>query len=729
MLAIWPAALALYFAWMLWNGVTVQASLSWSVTLGLTLSFYADGLALLFGVLIAGIGALIIVFSSRYFDGHPHAGRFYAILFGFMGSMLGIVLGGDLLTLFVFWELTGFTSFLLIGFDHERTEARSAGVQALIVTGTGGMALLAAAVLVQQATGTFSLAALLGGDVSLRSAGAYPGIVILVLLAAFTKSAQAPFHFWLPNAMAAPTPVSAYLHSATMVKAGVYLVARMTPLLGDTPLWNISVTAVGATTMALGAWRAVSESDLKRVLAYSTVSALGVLMMLLGTGTAGAVTAALVYLAAHACYKGALFLVAGTLEHETGTRLVTELGGLRRSLPVLAAAGALAALSMAGVPFFLGFVGKELLYGALFDDSAQWGTVLLVGTIVASALLGAAGLLAGVSPFFGRAGKAAVEHGAAIALVLPPLLLAVFGVFAGFWPAVLDVPIGAAAASVIREPPAVHLSLWHGLTPVLGLSLLTLALAAAIYYARDIIRRRIWPRSLGFERIYSVPIRALDALSAWSMPALQGATLSSYVLTLVTTAGLLLVVVLVSMGLPEWPSVIAAQPHEAAAVLLIIGGAVTAVRARSPIFAVLSLSISGYGVALTFLFFGAPDLAITQFSVETLTAVIFVMVFYHFRALGPLSSLRVRARDSLVAILFGGAIAIVLFFVGAAVTPWRLSAYFAANSLPLAHGRNIVNVILVDFRALDTLGEITVLATAALGVRALMRMGRGKDER
>jgi multicomponent Na+:H+ antiporter subunit A len=727
LLAVWPAALTLYFGFMLRSVATsgqMEASLPWTASLGLALSFYADGLSLLFALLIAGIGTLIVIYSSRYFAGHPAAGRFHATLFAFMGSMLGVVLANNVLVLFVFWELTGFTSFLLIGFDHERQEARASAVQALLVTGTGGMALLAAAVLVEQAAGTLNLSTLLVGGAALQNAETYPAIVVLVLFAAFTKSAQVPFHFWLPNAMTAPTPVSAYLHSATMVKAGIYLVARLTPVAGGTPFWTGIVTIVGALTMSLGAWRALAETDVKRVLAYATVSALGVLMLLLGVGTEGAVTAALVYLVAHACYKGALFLIAGTLEHETGTRDVTQLGGLRRLMPTTALAAALAACSMAGMPLFLGFTGKELFYDALLGHSAGWTKPLLVIAVGASALLGAAGLLAGVSPFAGAATKAVAKHRVPVALVVSPLLLAMGGLVTGLWPGGIDLPVGLAAASVLRKASVVHLALWHGLSPVLALSLLTLVLTALLYWARDTVRRRLWPRSLGSERLYTLTLRGVDAISAWSLPALQSASLRSYVLVLVMTAAVLLAGALLFAGLPPWPGVINVQLHETAVAVMMVAGAFSAVWTTSTITAALSLGIVGYGVALTFLFFGAPDLAMTQFSVETLTAVIFVLVFYHFRAFGLLSPWRVRTRDALVAVLFGASIAVVLLFVGAAFTPLRLSSYFAAMGLRLAHGRNIVNVILVDFRALDTLGEITVLATAALGVRAVLRLGR-----
>ena len=339
MLATWPALLTVLLGNEMraaYSGGGRLVELAWAPSLGLSLSFNLDPLGLLFAVLITGIGALIVLYASRYLDGHAHASRFYASLFAFMGAMLGVVLSDNVLTLFVFWELTGFTSFLLIGFEHERTGARAAALQALIVTGAGGLALLAAGVLLADVAGTTSLLALVGARASIVASPFYVAIAALVLLAAFTKSAQVPFHFWLPNAMAAPTPVSAYLHSATMVKAGVYLIARMTPILGSTPVWTVAVTAAGAATMLVGALRAVQETDLKRILAYSTLSALGVLTLLLGVGTESAVIAALVYLVAHAGYKGALFLVAGIVDHEAGTRDITALAfGVQRTRQAL----------------------------------------------------------------------------------------------------------------------------------------------------------------------------------------------------------------------------------------------------------------------------------------------------------------------------------------------------------------------------------------------------------
>ena len=733
LLALWPAALTLVLADAFRSALAGEpglVSLPWAPSLGLSLSFYLDGLGLVFALLITGVGALVFAYAGTYLRGHEQAGRFFAALFAFMGAMLGVVLSDNLFTLFVFWELTGFTSFLLIGFDHERAEARAAAVQALMVTGGGGLALLAGAILLGQASGTVSLSAMLSEAPVPATHALYAPIAGLVLLAAFTKSAQTPFHFWLPTAMAAPTPVSAYLHSATMVKAGVYLVARMTPILGGTPLWTAAVVVVGATTMVVGAWCATRETDLKRVLAYSTVSALGVLMLLLGLGTHAAVVAALVYLVAHACYKGALFLVAGAVEHETGTREVTALGGLRRAMPFTAAAGALAAASMLGAPLFLGFVAKESLYQAVLGR-VEGSTILAALAVGASALLGVAALVAGVSPFVNGRRRADAVHEAPTLLWLPPLTLGAAGLLAGMAPGVLAEPLAGAAASVLGEPAPVSLQVWHGVTPVFALSALTLAAVGALYVARERLRGWSWPWSFEAVRLYTGTLTMLDGLSRAIAPPLSSSSLRSYLMTIMLAAGTLVGWALVTGGSATRMLTIATDPrvHEVLVVALIICGAILAARSRSSMVAVLSLGTVGYGVALMFLAFGAPDLAMTQFSVETLTVVIFVLVFRHYPRFGALSTRLIKVRDGLVASVFGLLVAALVLFVGTSGTQSRLAGYFVENAPSVGHGRNIVNVILVDFRAFDTLGEITVLVSAAIGVHALLRLTTGKDAR
>lgn len=722
-LAVWPAVLTVVFGRELSRSAPLAAlriEWPWAPSLGLSLSFNLDGLGLLFATLITGMGALVVLYASHYLDGHAQANRFHASLFAFMGAMLGVVLADNLLTVFVFWELTGFTSFLLIGFEHDRPAARSAATQALIVTGAGGLALLAAGVLLVDVAGTSQLSAMAAARTSIVTSPLYPAIAGLVLLAAFTKSAQVPFHFWLPNAMEAPTPVSAYLHSATMVKAGVYLIARMSPLLGATAFWTTAVTVAGAVTMGVGAWRAVQETDLKRILAYSTLSALGVLTMLLGVGTREAVVAALVYLVAHAAYKGALFLVAGVIDHEVGSRDVSALTGLRRAMPITAWAGGLAALSMAGVPLTFGFIGKDSAYEAVLHAA---GFPWLVGlTVVASVLMGVAGLLAGVSPFRGPAATTAA-HDPAWPLWMPPLLLAAAGLLVGVAPSVLDGPLSWAAAATVAQPLDVSLSVWHGVTPALLLSGLTLAAVALIYATPGAALMRTWVPRYGSEDVYRAALATLHRVSQLIAPLLHSASLRTYVMIIVaTTAAIGGTALLTDPGLGSAVPRTAIAAHDVLIVAIIIAGAIAATVARTTMAAVLALGAVGYGVALTFLGFGAPDLAMTQFSVETLTVLIYVLVFRHFRALGDLSPRLVRLRDGVIAAGIGLFIGGLLLSVATTETAPRLKEYFAAFGPTLGHGRNIVNVILVDFRAFDTLAEITVLATAALGVRALLRV-------
>jgi len=729
-LTLVPALLTAYFGFSFWlvsSSGPFTVTVPWAPNLGLSLSYHFDGLALLFAALITAIGVLIVGYAARYLDGHRDAGKFHVSLFAFMGAMLGVVLADNVLTLFVFWELTGFTSYLLIGFEHEKPQARAAALQALLVTGAGGLALLAAGILLSNAGGMTSLSELRASGQILTNHPAYAGMAILVLFAAFTKSAQFPFHFWLPNAMQAPTPVSAYLHSATMVKAGVYLIARMTPLLGGTALWSGSIVAVGALTMLGASYRAVLETDLKRILAYSTIGALGVMMLLLGLGTPQAVTAALTYLLAHACYKGALFLVAGAIEHETGTRDVRVLAGLARAMPRTALAAMLAVASMGGIVLFFGFIAKEQLYdsvGAATPFGIPTG-VLTAAAVASSMLLGSAGFIAGVSPFIGQATPGRVIHEPLVSLWSGPLLLGAAGLVAGLAPAMIDGPLSLAVGAVIRDAPPVGLAIWHGLSGTLALSVLTSLVSIGLFIYREPVRRILRPGALRTERLYTGVLAGLDAISRTVAPALQGASLRSYALIVVVTGVAFVAAALaINRVLPTLSRWTPIALHEAVVAGLIVAAALSAAVARSNMAAALSLGAVGYGVALMYALFGAPDLAMTQFAVETLTVVIFVHVFYQLRGFGDLSSRMVKARDALVAIAAGSAITVLALFIGASGTTSRLSSYFAEMAPTQGHGRNIVNVILVDFRGFDTLGEATVLVTVAIGVRALLLIGR-----
>jgi multicomponent Na+:H+ antiporter subunit A len=718
LLAVWPLFMTVWFALGLMaalGGAERSDQLAWVPRLGLVLSFRLDALSALFALLITGIGTCIVVYGAHYFDGHPYSGRFQATLFAFMAAMLGVVLTDNGLALFVFWELTGFTSYLLIGFEHEKTEARRSALQALLVTGGGGLALLAGVVLLAGATGSASLL-----SKPVQGHEHYLPIALCFLFAAFTKSAQFPFHFWLPNAMAAPTPVSAYLHSATMVKAGVYLVARMTPVLGGTSTWTTLIVVVSGTTMLVAALRAVRETDLKKILAYSTISALGTMLFLIGLGTTACMMAGVLYLLAHAFYKGTLFLVTGIIDHATGTRDVTRLSGLRTRMPFTAFAGVLAALSMAGLPPLFGFLAKEEAYGAVLGQSLA-PLALVAALALASGLLGAAGLMVGVAPFLGARASFPRAHEASPGLFLNALVLAGLGV-AGLLAPRLSALLGAAASAASGTRVTAELSLWHGFSLPLLLSAVTLALTLSVYWMRERVRRRS-AAGLGVERLYDGGLRLLDAISARLGPPLQDASLSAYVLIFIASTMLLVGATLflsVRQIVPR--ALLPPQVHEVLVALLIMVAAFTAVRARRTMTAVLCLGTAGYGVALTFSLYGAPDLAMTQFAVETLTAVIFVYVFWQFPQVVERSTRRVRWRDALISAATGLLIAVLTFSAAVNPTNSRLRDFYAEAAPALAHGRNVVNVILVDFRALDTLGEITVLATAAVGVAALLRI-------
>jgi multicomponent Na+:H+ antiporter subunit A len=656
----------------------------------------------------------------------------------FMASMLGLVLAGNVITMFVFWELTSLTSYLLIGVDHDREAARAAALQALLVTGGGGLALLAGLVLLGQVGGSLELATLLSNGDAIRDHSLYLPILLLILLGAFTKSAQTPFHFWLPNAMEAPTPVSAYLHSATMVKAGVYLLARLSPVLGGTEAWHYLVTGAGMVTMLLGALLALAQTDLKRILAYSTVSTLGALVLLLGLDTILSVKAAMLFLLVHALYKGALFLVAGAVDHETGTRDVTRLGGLARVMPVTAVAAGLAALSMAGLPPMLGFINKELLYEAKLQAPRAAGLITTAG-VAANVLLVAVAGTVGFRPFFGcrhvlgtSGALLKKPHEAPPAMWLGPLLLAGLGLVNGLLPDAVPSALVSAAASAVRaEPTVVELKLWHGVNPVFALSVLTVAAGVALYAGRDALRHfGPWSSALrsvagwGPQRGYDLSLHALNAVARAQTRLLQSGYLSSYLTIIIVTTVGLAVYTLASRGEVAWPAGQSSDVrfYELLVGLLILAATVMAVLSSSRLATVAALGVVGYGVALIYTLFGAPDLAMTQFAIETLTVFLFVLVLYRLPRFARLSGRSVRIRDALVALAAGGLMTMLVLVATSVSLQSRLAPYFAENSQTLAKGRNIVNVILVDFRGLDTLGEITVLAVAAIGVYALLKL-------
>ncbi len=704
-------------------------SLDWAAEFGLTLSFRADGLSLLFALLISGIGALVVIYAGGYLGKDPNLGRFYAWLFTFMGAMLGVALSDNLLLLFIFWELTSLSSFMLIGYEHEKDSARAAALQALLVTGSGGLAMLAGIVLLGQIGGTMELSSLLSGGTAVQAHPLFLPALILILLGAFTKSAQFPFHFWLPNAMAAPTPVSAYLHSATMVKAGVYLLARMNPVFGGNDVWMYAVGGAGLLTMLVSSYLSFLQTDLKRLLAYSTVSALGAMTMLIGLGTAHALEAAVVLLLAHALYKGALFLVAGAVDHETGARDVTQLGGLFRALPITGTAAGVTALSMAGLPPLFGFIAKELVYETGLEFNA-WLMAAIVFMGLSTVFV--AGVV-GIGPFWGARTETpnAHPHEAPFSMWLGPALLTALSLLAGLAPGgVAGLLVGPAVSSVAGEAVSVKLVLWHGVNTAFLLSLGTILTGVGLFAIRHPMREALQKLEWKWGPAYFYE-RSLDGLNAFARlqtRILQSGTLRYYLLAIVGS-------VLLGGGwtLARTGGLSAAAPnisdvrfYEAALAVLILGAALAAVSSPSRLGAIAALGAAGTGVALIFLMFGAPDLAITQFAIESLTVILFVLAFYHLPKFKTLSPMRSRIRDVIVSLLAGGLMSLLVLAAVDAEIADKVSRFYVENSLPLAHGRNIVNVILVDFRALDTLGEITVLGVAGIGVYALLKFRKGK---
>jgi multicomponent Na+:H+ antiporter subunit A len=730
-LAAGPAAL---FAWFVTGldevtrGEAWVQSWTWVEELGIRFAFRLDGLSLLFALLVTGIGALVLVYAGGYFKGDARLPRFYAAILFFMGAMLGLVLADDALGLFVFWELTSVSSYILIGFNHEKEEARASALQALFVTGGGGLALLAGLLLLGQVAGTTQLSALGDQAAAIQAHPLYLPILLLVLAGAFTKSAQFPFHFWLPGAMAAPSPVSAYLHSATMVKAGIYLLARLNPALGGTDEWHYVIMLSGTLTLAIGAVLAYGQTDLKRLLAFTTVSGLGTLTLLVGISTELSAQAAMVFLLVHALYKAALFLGVGTLDHETGTRDLRLLGGIARAMPFTAAAVLVSAVSMAGLPPMFGFVAKEFFYEAKIE-APQAGPLVTILSFGGSAFVAAAAGLVGWRAFFGpkRGETPKSAHEGPPSLWIGPVLLAGVSVAFSLLPDQLAIPLIQPAATAMHgEHTELVLSSWVGMNPAFVQSLVMLALGVVLYLAHDRVvahadrlrRLAAW----GPARAYRLLLDGLVALARWQTRILQGGVLGNYLLVVMATTVILVGGVLLDgVGWPK-TDLDKVRAHEALAAAAMVLGAVLVVRARSVLFAVASLGIVGYGLALLFLFFGGPDLALTQFAVETLTVILFVLVLRRLPRLRSLSSPAKRTRDAVVALAGGAVMTLIVLATAVAHHPTPLKNYFAQASVPLAHGRNVVNVILVDFRALDTLGEITVLAVAALGVLALRRL-------
>ncbi|HSP53704.1 MAG TPA: Na+/H+ antiporter subunit A [Cryobacterium sp.] len=726
-IALLPAAV---FGYTLTQTATVSAggaiteTVPWIPALGISLSFRVDTLAWLLALVVTGVGALVLVYCARYFSAdEPALGRFAASLLAFAGTMYGLVTSDDIVVMFIFWEITSVLSYILIGHYTFKRASRGAALQALLVTTFGGLVMLIGVVILAVEAGTTSLAVIVADPVTGPAA---TWAVLLILVGALSKSALVPFHFWLPAAMAAPTPVSAYLHAAAMVKAGIYLVARLAPGYADTPGWMPVLVSLGVGTMLVGAWRSLRQYDLKLVLAYGTVSQLGFLMVVVGFGTRDAALAGVALLLAHALYKSSLFLTVGIIDHRAGTRDWRQLSGVGRTAPALAAIALVSVASMAGIPPLLGFVAKESVFTAFLEAGLAgdgWGWVALVGTVLGSVLTVAYSIRFFWGAFGTRASLADTAlHPARWDFQLAPGLLAVATVLLGPLVFLLD-PVLASYADTVPGGGDYHLALWHGFEPALALSAVVVLFGAALFWKRQGVARlqgRV-PAYIDAGQGYGSTVRGIDRAAARITHFAQQGGLPQYLATI-------LVVFVLALGFAafvnrSWPDTVVLWDYPGQVLIALIMGiaAVMAARVGERITAVLLAGVTGYGLVALFAFHGAPDLALTQALVETMTIVVFVLVLRRLpQKIAQHNRPMKRRRRALIGVLVGtvmGTIGVIA--LGARQAP-SIAGEFPRLALEEGHGRNIVNVMLVDIRAWDTMGEISVLIVVATGVASLL---------
>ena len=706
----------------------------WMPSLGLDFVLRLDGLAWLFAWLVLGIGALVVLYAAYYLSPRDSAPRFFCYLLLFMGAMLGMVLSGNLLLLVVFWELTSITSFLLIGFWSDRQDARQGARMALTITGMGGLALLGGVILLGQVAGSYELDVILRSGQAIRDHRMYPAIVLLVLAGVFTKSAQFPLHFWLPHAMAAPTPVSAYLHSATMVKAGVFLLARLHPALAGSDLFFYLVSGVGAATLLVGAWNAIFQHDLKGLLAYSTISHLGLITLLFGLSTPLAVVAGLFHILNHATFKASLFMAAGIIDHETGTRDMRQLGGLRKLLPYTSWLAIVASLAMAGIPLLNGFLSKEMFFAEALEISGdRMRLATSVAAMVASALAVAYSLRFVHETFFGscRHPDPASIHEPPRFMKVPAAILVLACLAVGIAPSLVVGPVlHAAARGVLGDAvPAYSLALWHGINGPLLMSFGGFLAGIALYFG---LRRRLDLHAIETQsqgrKVYQWNIERLFARAQRFTDHVAAGGVRRSVAWLLTMAIAVAAVPYVDTLLAGHVRPAPAQPMPLIGWLVwlvLVGGALGTVRMHARrLTALIVIGAVGLMVSAAFAFLSALDLALTQLLVAMVTIALMVMALNYLPQRSPHSPTRVRKlRDIALAAISGLGTAALAY---AAMTRPRdtVAGELLARALPEGHGANVVNVILVDFRGFDTFGEIVVFGIAALVVHALLKLAR-----
>jgi len=731
-LALLAPSMAAVFA-----GETLIQSWSWIPAIGLEFAFRLDGLALLFAILILGIGLLVIIYARYYLASKDCMGRFFAYLLMFMGSMLGIVLSENLIQLVIFWELTSLSSYLLISYWQHRKDAREGSLMALVITGGGGLALLAGVLMLGNIVGSYNLSDVLAAGDLVRSHELYLPILILILIGVFTKSAQFPFHFWLPHAMAAPTPVSAYLHSATMVKAGIFLLARFFPVLSGTPEWSWIVGGAGLITLLLGAYMALFKHDIKGLLAYSTISHLGLITLLFGFGTQMAAVAAIFHIINHATFKASLFMVAGIIDHETGTRDMRKLNGLLKYMPHTAVLAMIAAAAMAGVPLLNGFLSKEMFFeqalSATQTSALMWVVPILVTVAAVFAVAYSLRFIHDV--FFNGEpiNLPKTPHEPPRFMRIPVDILVLLCLAVGIIPMIVVSPIlaVAVAGSLQATPPEYSLAIWHGFNLPLMMSTIALALGVVVYIFRE--RLFAWHdrniAHLDARVIYHFVLNSVNRLAVVITRAFDKGSLQNALAWIIGAAFVAGAIGFMSVSAPllgqrelmpvDGVSVLAAFVLIVASVMTVLASHQQAHQQR--LLAVVMIGVVGLIVALVFVKFSAPDLALTQLSVEIVTIVLLLLALYFLPQTSPQEIGRVRiARDVLLAVVSG--VGVMILAMGVLTREYLpISEFFLANSVPGGGGTNVVNVILVDFRGTDTLGEIVVLALAGLGIYTLLQ--------
>lgn len=751
------------------DGETTTATFSWIPSLGLDFIIYVDGLSLLFALLISGIGTLVVLYSVFYLDKHKESlGSFYTYLLMFMGAMLGVVLSDNLIVLYMFWEITSLSSFLLISYWYRKKSSMYGAMKSMLITVFGGLAMLGGFVLIYLMTGTFSIRLIMEQASTMTQHELFLPAMLLVLLGAFTKSAQFPFHIWLPDAMAAPTPVSAYLHSATMVKAGIYLVARLSPVFAGHAEWFWIVSGVGTITLFWGSLNAIRQTDLKGILAYSTISQLGLIMSLLGVGSAAlaysdveqsllytnAIAAAVFHLVNHATFKGALFMVAGIVDHETGTRDIRKLGGLMTLMPISFTIALFGTFSMAGLPPFNGFLSKEMFFTGMLQAASldvfhaeTWGVLFPVIAWIASVFTFIYSMILVFRTFGGKGKLDQLEkkpHEAPFGMLISPLILACLVLVFFFFPNIPGYALVEPAVAAIQPHLLaggdhagyhVHIRFWHGPTTELFMTIGVVILGTLLYrtMSRWLPLLKAIPQRFSFNRLYDASLAGMERGSH----ALNRSHMTGFVRDYLVYIFLFFILItgisLFATGsfYADFSDLHEVTLYEFLLAFVMIVASVVLLFTSSRLTAIISVGVVGYLVSLFYVIFRAPDLALTQLIIETVSVALFLLCFYHLPQLRKEMN-RIRFRIVNLVVALGVGTAVTLLALSAQGVKWfePISGFFKEASYTEAGGKNMVNVILVDFRGFDTMLEILVLGIASLGVYAMIKLRMvGRDER